>query len=183
MAVKRRADFAENRTRILQAADEVFVESGVGAPLDAIAQRAGVGRATFFRHFPDRRALIDEMLGLFLTRLETASAALPETDDAIFEVTRMLFDKMMHYAPVAEYLRVQSRDDEVLRDAIRRFHEILQPHVQRAVEAGLVRADLRAADILIFAVMLASVASTPSIEAAGRRAAYDLMVRGLRQQD
>lgn len=181
MAVKRRADFAENRVRILEAADEIFVERGVGAPLDSIAQRAGVGRATFFRHFPDRRALINEMLELFLVKLEESSASLDVTSDSIFDMTRMLYDEMIHYAPIADFLRAQSREDPVMLAAIDRFHALLRPHVQAALKAGTVRDDLREADIVIFAVMLAAAATTPNIGPEGRRSAYDLMMRGLKK--
>ncbi|EAQ14454.1 MULTISPECIES: TetR/AcrR family transcriptional regulator [Maritimibacter] len=182
MAVKRRADFAENRVRILEAADEIFVERGVGAPLDSIAQRAGVGRATFFRHFPDRRALINEMLDLFLSKLEETSSKLDVTETSINEITPMFYDQMIHYAPVADFLRAQSREDPVLLEAIDRFHALLRPHVQAAISAGTVREDLREADIVIFAVMLAAAATTPNIGPEGRRAAYDLMMRGLQKQ-
>lgn len=182
MAVKRRADFAENRVRILEAADEIFVERGVGAPLDSIAQRAGVGRATFFRHFPDRRALINEMLDLFLSKLEETSSKLDVTETSINEITPMFYDQMIHYAPVADFLRAQSREDPVLLEAIDRFHALLRPHVQAAISAGTVREDLREADIVIFAVMLAAAATTPNIGPEGRRAAYDLMMRGLQNR-
>ncbi len=59
---QRRADAMHNRDKLLEAADAVFLELGVNAPLDAIAERAGVGRATLFRNFADRPALL---LGLF----------------------------------------------------------------------------------------------------------------------
>ena len=177
---KRRADFNENRQRILQAADEIFVEHGVGAPLDAIAKRAGVGRATFFRHFPDRRALINEMLDNFLTEMEAQSAELPQNGQAIFEIVRVLYDQMVHYAPIADFLRAQTREDPVLMSAIERFHALLQPHVERAVAEDLVRSDLRAADIVIFAVMLAAAATTPTVEEEGRNRAYELVYNGLR---
>lgn len=177
---KRRADFNENRLRILEAADAVFVENGVGAPLDSIAQRAGIGRATFFRHFPDRRALINEMLDNFLTRLEHSSAALPPEGASIFALVAQLYDQMVHYAPVADYMRAQSREDPVLLAAIDRFHALLRPHVTRALAEGLVRPELREADIVIFAVMLAAAATTPNIGPEGRRRAYELVYDGIR---
>lgn len=36
----------------------MVIESGPGAPLDAVARRAGVGIATLYRRFPDRGALL-----------------------------------------------------------------------------------------------------------------------------
>ena len=40
---------AERRAQLLDAADAVFAEHGVTAPLDLIVERAQVGRATLYR--------------------------------------------------------------------------------------------------------------------------------------
>ena len=53
-----RDDAATRRRRLLDAADEVFSEQGVNAPLELVIERAGLGRATLYRHFPDRTALM-----------------------------------------------------------------------------------------------------------------------------
>ncbi len=55
---RRRADARRNETALLDAAAAVFVESGVEAPVRAIAARAGVGVGTIYRHFPTRADLI-----------------------------------------------------------------------------------------------------------------------------
>ncbi|NEL42881.1 MAG: helix-turn-helix transcriptional regulator, partial [Xanthomonas perforans] len=52
-----RPDAALRRRQILDAADEVFSEHGVNAPLELVVERAGLGRATLYRNFPDRLAL------------------------------------------------------------------------------------------------------------------------------
>ncbi len=49
-----RADAQRNRETVLTAAAEVFVTSGVDAPIRQIAAQAGVGMATIYRHFPTR---------------------------------------------------------------------------------------------------------------------------------
>ncbi len=53
-----RADAERNRQRIVEAARQVFAERGLDAPLDAIAERAGVGQATLYRRFPQREDLV-----------------------------------------------------------------------------------------------------------------------------
>lgn len=53
-----RADAERNRQRIIDAARDVFAERGLDAPMDAIAERAGVGQATLYRRFPQRDDLI-----------------------------------------------------------------------------------------------------------------------------
>ncbi|MEV7542472.1 TetR/AcrR family transcriptional regulator [Streptomyces sp. NPDC089915] len=54
----KRADAQRNRETVLAAAAEVFVTSGVDAPIRRIATRAGVGMATIYRHFPTRADLV-----------------------------------------------------------------------------------------------------------------------------
>jgi AcrR family transcriptional regulator len=54
-----RADARRNLQKLLDAARDVFAERGLGAPLDAIAARAGVSIGTLYNRFPTREALID----------------------------------------------------------------------------------------------------------------------------
>ncbi|MFJ8165484.1 TetR/AcrR family transcriptional regulator [Streptomyces sp. NPDC096136] len=71
----RRTDARLNRDRLVEAAHEEFAASGPGASLNRIAQRAGVGPGTLYRHFPNRQALIAAVLTDRIERL-TAQADL-----------------------------------------------------------------------------------------------------------
>ncbi|WP_337190397.1 helix-turn-helix domain-containing protein [Altericroceibacterium endophyticum] len=53
-----RADARRNIDIVVDAAREVFAESGVDAPMRVIAKKAGVGVGTIYRHFPQRADLI-----------------------------------------------------------------------------------------------------------------------------
>ncbi|MFF4695780.1 TetR/AcrR family transcriptional regulator [Streptomyces chattanoogensis] len=53
-----RADAERNRTRVLDAAREVFRARGDEAQMPEVARAAGVGVGTVYRHFPNRAALI-----------------------------------------------------------------------------------------------------------------------------
>jgi AcrR family transcriptional regulator len=53
-----RADALRNIDILLKSAKAVFAVSGVDAPIREIAQKAGVGVGTFYRHFPQRSDLI-----------------------------------------------------------------------------------------------------------------------------
>ena len=55
---RKRADARRNEQTLLDAAADVFVASGVEAPVRDIAARAGVGMGTIYRHFPTRADLI-----------------------------------------------------------------------------------------------------------------------------
>ncbi|MFH8679536.1 helix-turn-helix domain-containing protein [Streptomyces lydicus] len=52
------ADAERNRTRVLDAAREVFRARGDEAQMPEVARAAGVGIGTVYRHFPSRAALI-----------------------------------------------------------------------------------------------------------------------------
>jgi AcrR family transcriptional regulator len=58
-----RSDARDNRDRVLAAAKIVFAEHGAHASLNKIAQRAGVGPGTLYRHFPTLQALLVGIIG------------------------------------------------------------------------------------------------------------------------
>ena len=53
-----RADAARNRAKVLAAARKTFAVEGLDAEMAAIAERAGVGVGTVYRHFPTKVALL-----------------------------------------------------------------------------------------------------------------------------
>ena len=74
-----RADARRNQRRLLDAAIELILE--IGEPRrDAVAQRAGVGIATLYRHFPDRQALLQAVVLDVLDRtIDQGNSALAES--------------------------------------------------------------------------------------------------------
>ncbi|MGB2851273.1 MAG: helix-turn-helix domain-containing protein [Solirubrobacterales bacterium] len=58
-----RADARRNRESILAAARDLFAERGAGVEMSEVAERAGVGVGTLYRRFPDKDALVHELLG------------------------------------------------------------------------------------------------------------------------
>lgn len=56
-----RSDALANRERVLDAAVRIFARDGMHVPVADIAREAGVGVATFYRSFPDRMCLLQEL--------------------------------------------------------------------------------------------------------------------------
>jgi AcrR family transcriptional regulator len=69
-----RADARRNLDALLKAAMAVFAESGVDAPVREIAERAGVGVGTVYRHFPQRSDLI---AAVFRQEIDACADAAP----------------------------------------------------------------------------------------------------------
>ncbi|MBF6619037.1 MAG: TetR/AcrR family transcriptional regulator [Patulibacter sp.] len=61
-----RRDAARNRERLLDAAAEVFAESGLQGTVEDVARVAGVGMGTLYRRFPTKEALIDALVSAIL---------------------------------------------------------------------------------------------------------------------
>ena len=68
----KRADAQRKMSSLLQAALEVFAKSGVDAPVREIAEKAGVGLGTVYRHFPQRSDLIK---AVFQSRVDACAEA------------------------------------------------------------------------------------------------------------
>jgi AcrR family transcriptional regulator len=76
-----RRDAAENRQRLLDAAEVVFADHGLDAGVEEVARVAGVGVGTLYRRFPTKDALIAELVRELLTEvldLATSSLGMPD---------------------------------------------------------------------------------------------------------
>lgn len=69
-----RADAQRNLDALLQAAMSVFTCSGVDAPVREIAERAGVGVGTLYRHFPQR---VDLVIAVLRNEIDACADAAP----------------------------------------------------------------------------------------------------------
>jgi AcrR family transcriptional regulator len=141
-----RADAVRNRLRILEAAEEVFALEGIAVPIDAVAERAGVGVGTLYRHFPTKEALIEAIvLYRIVDLVETARsyAAAEDPGAALFEFLHVfarqaaskhdLFDALGS-AGIDIKERCSTMVDEMLA--------VIDRLRQRAVAAGAIRADV-----------------------------------------
>jgi AcrR family transcriptional regulator len=92
-----RADAARNRARLLAVAVEALAEDG-DMPLEAIAQRAGVGIGTLYRHFPERSALVEAAYRQEVTALCDAAPALLDQDGPAVDALREWMGRFVRYA-------------------------------------------------------------------------------------
>nr|AAM82599.1 PauB [Pseudonocardia autotrophica] len=153
-----RADARRNREQLVTAARQVFLEQGVDAPLDEMRGARAVGIATLYRRFPDRQALIQQVMQDNLERSRAAlERAAEEHSDAWSALVAYLHDvvdeQITLLVPVLapnihEELRrrgdVWSRREEV----IGRFEQL----VQAAKREGRLRGDVGAGDLEVWMV-------------------------------
>lgn len=151
-----RADAKRNYERLLSAAKGVFQEHGADAPLDAVARRAGVGNATMYRHFPQRRDLLVAVYAAEVTALCTHGSVLLAEEppgQALFEWLRAF---IAHVATKRELALALAHDGGGQRTALyddwhESMHATASALLSRAQESGAVQAELRVEDLLALA--------------------------------
>jgi AcrR family transcriptional regulator len=167
-----RGDARRNLEKLKVAAVEVFRERGLGAPLEAIAERAGVSVGTLYNRFGDREALIDAVIpalaaAQFRLVVERASAG---------------DSPWVRFATYVEQICELQANDPILNDAVSdRFLEAEQlkavcdeafAYAGQLIEAaqrdGSLRSDFTTRDL--YSVFLSSSALVRASASAGRDA-------------
>ena len=141
-----RADARRNRARVLEAAEEVFATLGVGAPIDEIARRAGLGIGTVYRHFPTKEALWEAVAeGRFERILADLRVSVGATDPggAFFEILGRVVEEGCAKRDLGDALLGAGIDMTARhREAIGELRAAVELLLERAQEAGAVRHDV-----------------------------------------
>jgi AcrR family transcriptional regulator len=147
-----RADAERNRRLLLDAAAAAFAEHGLEVGVGEIARRAGVGRGTVFRRFPTKEHLIAAVV---VDRMHQASdrgrelLADPEPGVALFELLATMVDAAQTDRALFEAVTDTLLANEEIRAAHTDLVGVLDQLLRRAQEAGAVRDDVGALDLLM----------------------------------
>ena len=182
-ALTGRTDARRNRQIVLRAAARAFSDEGLEVSLGRIAQRAGVGEGTVYRHFPSKEALFEAVLAEHVDALAAAAdrwAARAAPGDALFGFLLEVIEKSAGRQHFCDALSAdKSWPRALLAAAGHRFHAGLERLLREAQDAGAVRADLRADDLAALAFGGAALCSAHRDRARGLRLAR-LLLDGLR---
>jgi AcrR family transcriptional regulator len=147
-----RADAERNRRRLLDAAQEMFSERGLDVGVGEIAARAGVGRGTLFRNFASKEDLIAAIVGERMGEAVVRGRALLEAPDpgaALFEFLQEMVGQQQTdralFDAVADTFLANSEIAAAYTELVGVFEQL----VVRAQEAGVVRNDLGALDLIV----------------------------------
>ncbi len=138
----RRRDATANREAILRAAQAVL-GSDPTAPLDAIAQAAGLTRRALYGHFADRDALLRAVISLGAERFNEIAA---DTDDRDPRVAlARLASRLWREAGVVRAAANLALDDQHVFDtmhALTPVRERVRTLTELGVRAGVFRRDI-----------------------------------------
>ena len=138
---------ARTAAAILDAATQALAEHGRGAKMAEFAAAAGVSRATLYRYYPDRDALLDALAAQALAdaaaRLADAGLERAPVEEAIERIVRALGAVGDRYAVLAGE-QIEGDPDEIERLIATPMRAVFA----RGVESGLLRQDLPAEVLL-----------------------------------
>jgi AcrR family transcriptional regulator len=143
-----RADARRNRVRILEAGRKAFAESGRDVQMDEVAQLAGVGVGTLYRHFPTKEDLVLELVRESVRGyLESARQALTRDDarEAVEWLVRDLAANMARNRGLRDAMSVIQFGGENpwQSDEVRSHAGAV---LERARDAGAIEADITVDD-------------------------------------
>ena len=147
-----RADARRNREAIVAAADDLFRTDGMALQMDEVAQRAGLGVGTVYRHFPTKEALTVELVQCRVeSTINRAELTMQHCDPAA-ALRRFIRDMavvMGEDIGLRESFQVQVAADNQLDECVyyrKDLHERKLAIVKQAQDAGVVRGDLALED-------------------------------------
>ncbi|HEY1988213.1 MAG TPA: TetR/AcrR family transcriptional regulator [Acidimicrobiales bacterium] len=179
-----RADAVKNRARILQAAEEVFAANGLSAPIDLVAEEAGVGVGTVYRHFPTKEALFEAIVLTGLQELVEAATAPADDQDAgeaFYAFIRTFASKVSIKHDLIDALSAAGID---IKSQCAMTVEDLEAGVERmtrrAEVAGAVRPGVTTQEVIGLVVGVCKAVDMSSADDASRDRMVDIVCDGLR---
>ncbi|HEY5984990.1 MAG TPA: helix-turn-helix domain-containing protein [Streptosporangiaceae bacterium] len=169
-----RMDAERNRAAIVAAAQQVFTEQGLEAPLEEIARRAGVGIATLYRRFPAREQLVAAALvGKVSQYAEAAEQALavPDPWTGFASLVERVCELQAGDRGLSDLLSMALPADERVEQLRKLANDQAVELVNRAKAAGQLREDFVGEDLLLLLIAHAAVVHVTRTDApnAGRR--------------
>ena len=121
--------------------------------MDEIAERAGLGVGTLYRHFADKQALRAAIIGRRFEAMTTLARAADEAGDPWAAFETLLYGYLESaQADAAFRLALLGPEEPSWNDIAAEkaaFSTITERIVQRAVDAGRLREDFRAEDFVL----------------------------------
>jgi AcrR family transcriptional regulator len=187
MTAPLRADAERNRQRLLAAAREVFATRGLDVTLDDIARHAGVGTGTAYRRFSNKDALIEALMADRISELAAIAEECLEDPDP-WRGLAGYFERALALQAsdrgLKDVLFSPGRGRDRVAHARRSLAPIVTRLVRRAVDAGVVRADVGTSDVPVINFMLNTVVDFGrDVEPELYRRYLTIVLDGLRPRD
>ena len=151
----------ETRQKLLQAAEEIFIQQGFDAArVDEIADRTGYNKRMIYIHFGSKKGLYFEVLKENFSKiLKVHQSILRETDDPYEQVVKLIrrhfnflienqgFVRLLEWQNLMNHCSREENQEltDMLADGLHEMEKILE----RGVRKGILRSDLEVKHLLL----------------------------------
>jgi AcrR family transcriptional regulator len=177
-----RSDAQRNIDSLLEAAKAVFGTSGVDAPAKEIADLAGVGVGTLYRHFPQRSDLVVAVLQREIDACADAASTLSAAYEPGVALAKWLY-RYTEFLGTKRGLAAALHSGDPAFDALpgyffERLGPALRLLLETATASGEIRAGISSKDLLYAVANLCLPVADEGVEYSQRMVA--LLIDGLR---
>jgi AcrR family transcriptional regulator len=174
-----RADARVNHDKLVAAARTLFTEKSTSAPLEEVAERAGLGIGTLYRHFPTRQALLE---AVYVGEVEAMARAAEDLADLpAWDALSQWLHQYVGFAATKRALNEALMETDPSSTALLTCRTALLAAgtalVERAQRAGVVRADTNFTDVVR---MVGAIALVPTEDPEQKERLLELALDGLR---
>lgn len=175
---------------ILDATTQLLVEGGFGRlSVDAVAARAGVGKATIYRRWRSKPDLLRAALARFEDAVPAVDTGALRTD--LREFLRSSVEEFVD-SPAARLmpqLAAEAQHDPALRDLLHAYATVRRGVIRDILDRARRRGDLRddldtdvVVDMLMAPIFIRKLITGAPIEASATDAAIDMLLRGIARE-
>ena len=143
----RQAEARRNDLVVLEAARDVFTAQGAGAPISAVAERAGVGMGTLYRRYGSKTELLQRLCVLAMDQALAAADDALQASDPWAGLEGYIRTCIELRSGALASLAGQIETTAEMRSTARRSMARMEEIVARAHRDGRLRADVTALDI------------------------------------
>jgi AcrR family transcriptional regulator len=182
-ARKPRADAVRNRERVLEAAKAVFSAGGPDASLEAVADMAGVGIGTLYRHFPTREALFEAVYRREVQQLADLAEELKQKAKPVEALRQWMRSNVKFVATKkgmsAALALAAYKNSELYSYSFDQLTRAVRVLLDRAIASGEIRNDIGPEDLLRALIGMCYMHDKPGWQASVLRL-VDVFIDGLR---
>ncbi|KAA6212014.1 TetR/AcrR family transcriptional regulator [Streptomyces albofaciens JCM 4342] len=147
-----RSDAVRSRRQLMQAATEAFAEQGVEASVSDIAERAGIGKGTVFRHFATKDDLLAAIVSENQFSLAATGERLAETEepaDALMQFMTAAIELQISNRAFCQVAHGEAHDHPDVRNGLAALERITAELTDRARRHGAIRRDITGQDVML----------------------------------
>jgi AcrR family transcriptional regulator len=147
-----RSDAVRTRKLLVRAASEAFAEHGSAVSVSQIAERAGIGKGTVFRHFATKEdllaAIVYENMFLLVATGERLTQA-EDPADGLRQFMTAAVELQVNDRSFCQVAHGEARDHPEVRKGQQMIDAVTETLTDRARRHGAIRQDITGQDVIL----------------------------------